>query len=427
MAVITASTFNPLKARCNVRLQQGVPIVDADWNELDDVRKFEMRAYLKWFVGDGIPTGSNAFEIDAVNPGVTDDFIIRSGMTSAPAGTAAYDQALRFAGRAIIDGLDVMITADTNYKAQPLFAAANFGVPKIAPLPTAAGPMAIYLDVWERLVTSQEDPSLILPGLGTESCARMKREWCVRSRANIVVPQAGDADYIAGHSYYLLAIITRKVQGTTPQPIAPGDIQDKRHLKLSLAAIEARLANLELLLLVPSFNASPNQFNPKVGAPGTTVNLLGTNLNLGTPTVLFGTTTAKLTGTQTSSQLSVQVPAVAAGNWNITINTPGGSTTSVDQFNVLPPPAPSFNASPNQFNPKLGVPTTPVTLFGTNLTLGGTATPTVSFGNTAATIQGTPTDSQIVAVVPQMANGATTISVTVSGTTIATTDKFTVT
>ena len=30
MPVITATTFDPLKARCNVRLQQGVPIVDAD-------------------------------------------------------------------------------------------------------------------------------------------------------------------------------------------------------------------------------------------------------------------------------------------------------------------------------------------------------------------------------------------------------------
>lgn len=31
MAVITTSTTDPLKARVNVRLQQGVPIVDADW------------------------------------------------------------------------------------------------------------------------------------------------------------------------------------------------------------------------------------------------------------------------------------------------------------------------------------------------------------------------------------------------------------
>src|SRR5262249_51070988 len=197
------STFDPLKARCNVRLQQGVPIVDADWNELDDIRKFDLRTYLKWFVGDGIPDSSDAFKVDAITPPVVDDFIVRAGVVAPPPGTTRYDQGLRFAGHAIVDGLDVLIPADIRYKAQPLFTAAAFGVPQIAPLPTVAGPVAVYLDVWERLVTSQEDPSLVLSGIGTESCARMKREWCVRTRSGNVVPQATNTDFIAGHSYYL--------------------------------------------------------------------------------------------------------------------------------------------------------------------------------------------------------------------------------
>jgi hypothetical protein len=155
MAVITTSTFDPLLARVNVRLQQGVPIVDADWNELDDIRKFELRAYLKWFVGDGIPDGSDAFKIDAITTPspVADDFIIRAGVAPPPPASTNYDQALRFAGCAIVDGLDVMIPADINYKTQPLFTAAAFGVPQIAPIPAVDGQVAVYLDVWERLVT----------------------------------------------------------------------------------------------------------------------------------------------------------------------------------------------------------------------------------------------------------------------------------
>src|SRR5579863_6599356 len=124
MAIITSTTFDPLKTRCNVRLQQGVPIVDADWNELDDVRKFELRAYLKWFVGDGIPSGCDGFRIDPAAPPAADDLIIRAGVAAAPAGAVDYDLALRYSGRAIVDGLDVIIPADINYKAQPLFAAA---------------------------------------------------------------------------------------------------------------------------------------------------------------------------------------------------------------------------------------------------------------------------------------------------------------
>ncbi|MBV9787508.1 MAG: hypothetical protein JOZ51_05010, partial [Chloroflexi bacterium] len=48
MPVISPDTFDPLQRYVGVRLQQGVPIVDADENEREDVRKFELRAFLKW-------------------------------------------------------------------------------------------------------------------------------------------------------------------------------------------------------------------------------------------------------------------------------------------------------------------------------------------------------------------------------------------
>jgi hypothetical protein len=253
MAVITSSTFDPLKARVNVRLQQGVPIVDADWNELDDIRKFELRAYLKWFVGDGIPDGSNAFAIDAITPAVADDFIIRAGVAAAPPGTTNYEQGLRFTGRGIVDGLDVVIAADINYRAQALFTAGGLGVPQITPMPSGAGPVAVYLDVWERLVTSQEDPSLVLGGLGTESCSRIKREWCVRTRAGSSAPASTDADFIAGHSYYLLSTILRQ-----SNLIVPAGITDRR---------EKRLLVPPATLLEDLFGVSTGQYRRGEGRP----------------------------------------------------------------------------------------------------------------------------------------------------------------
>ena len=54
MGNFSRDTFNSLKHYVSVRLQQGVPIVDADWNEMDDIRRYELRAFLKWFVGDGV-------------------------------------------------------------------------------------------------------------------------------------------------------------------------------------------------------------------------------------------------------------------------------------------------------------------------------------------------------------------------------------
>ena len=58
----------------------------------------------------------------------------------------------------------------------------------------------------------------MLPGLGVESAARMKREWCVRTRQGIVAPKPGDADFVAGHSYALLATLARKMNGGESRP-----------------------------------------------------------------------------------------------------------------------------------------------------------------------------------------------------------------
>ena len=79
--------------------------------------------------------------------------------------------------------------------------AACLGVPTIAEVPNVTGTVVAYLDVWERLVTPVEDPGLVHSGLGVESCARLKREWVVRTRAGSSVPVPGNADFITGHSY----------------------------------------------------------------------------------------------------------------------------------------------------------------------------------------------------------------------------------
>lgn len=416
MAVITTSTFDPLKNRASVRLQQGVPIVDADWNELDDIHKFKLRSYLKWFVGDGIPNEGDAFKVDAASPNAVDDFVIKFGGTSPPATVSNFDLAMRHAGRAIVDGMDVMITADLNYMSQSVV---GLGVPAIAAMSTGAGKIAVYLDVWERLITAQQDPSLLLSGIGTESCARLKREWCVRTRSGTALPQSSDVDFIADHSYYLLAVINRSADNAA---IRSGDIQDHRHVRLSLSAVETRLAKLEQQLLIPKFSTSPNQFDPKFGAAGTKIKLLGGNLGIDGLVVKFGSTVAT-TSDATSSQVFAVVPTgMAPGNVKITIQTSGGTVVSDDSFNVLGLPAPKFNPSPDQFNPKLGAANVNVTLSGTNFDNG----PTVKFGNINATIIGPNSATQIVVAVPAMPTGQTKITVQTGGGSVTSDDPFTV-
>ncbi|MBZ4417425.1 DUF6519 domain-containing protein [Myxococcus sp. RHSTA-1-4] len=246
MAIISPNTFDPLKRYISVRLQQGVPIVDADWNELEDVRRFELRAFLKWFVGDGIPEGMNAFVVQGSE--TPDNFVVRARVYEpGDDGTPPLlDRGLHHVGRCLVDGLDVIIAEDLTYRGQPLHVsqpgsaalAAAWGVPQIPELPAVDGDLLVYLDVWERLVRPSEDPRLVFPGLGTESCARLKREWVVRVRQSGHVPQTGfgippvsDPDYLQGHSYFALASIRRRASGG---PVTFQDITDRRGSRLML-------------------------------------------------------------------------------------------------------------------------------------------------------------------------------------------------
>lgn len=241
MATMTPSSFDPLKRYVNVRLQQGVPIVDAEVNELDDIRKFELRAFLKWFVGDGVPEGNDGFKIIPVTSGSADnDFMISQGTAAAPGGSPVTETGLRNVGRLVLDGLDVIIDRDTRFSDQPLHEnkagsaalAARWGVPVITKLstPNADATLVVYLDMWERLVTADEVPELVYPGLGVETGARGKREWAIRVRATMPTP-LDTADYLAGHSYYLLATLTRR---NNVAPVAATDLSDRRERRLLL-------------------------------------------------------------------------------------------------------------------------------------------------------------------------------------------------
>src|SRR6266536_4512292 len=160
MAVMTDDTFDALRRYVGVRLQQGVPIADSDWNEIDDVHEFGLRAPTKWFVGDGVPEGTNGFRIEGT--GLSNDFFIGSGITGMVNGLSNI-------GRYLADGLNVTISADVRFTGQQLHIgqpgalalALALGVPPIQAMPAPApnSSVTVYLDTWERLVTVKEDPS----------------------------------------------------------------------------------------------------------------------------------------------------------------------------------------------------------------------------------------------------------------------------
>jgi hypothetical protein len=389
---------NQQKGYVGLHIEQGVPLLDRDLNLLHDLITATVRSVITRYIGNGSASGADGFAIQAV--AAPQDFRISAGPT--PPGTC------------LVGGIEVSIPADTNYLAQP-------GVPPLT-TPTNAQPDprldTCYLDVSFIEVDSTVDTDLSNSlDIGMQTSTRLKPVWVVLVSEGVPVPTAPP-----GHVYYPLAQV-RRIRGNAN--ITAAMITDLRQSQLTVSAMERRLASLERLLLVPTFAPAPNEFNPKFGSPGAAVTLFGTNFHLAPVSVSFGGTPATVVGTPTSSQIVVNVPnmpPVPPPGVKITVQTAGGSATSTSGFLVQAAPAPAFNPSPNQFNPKLGAAGTTVTLFGTNFNIGPVS---VSFGATPATVVGT-TATQIIVTSPAVPGSPIAVPITVQtggGSTVSS-DKF---
>ncbi len=214
----TFEAFAKTRHYVSVRIKQGVPLVDADLNELEDLRRYELRNFLRWFVGDGAPDNNNGFRI--MPSGAPNDVLILGG-DGTPEGS----------GRCLVDGMEVLNAADVAFSAQEFSdpdAAAQAGVPPVEmPVTPGAGTRTdlYYLDVWEREVTGDQlgHEDIIDTRIGIESARRIRREWAVRvvDEATGIPPN----DTPPGHRYSPLA----RVQRTVGQDIiTAADIVDLR-------------------------------------------------------------------------------------------------------------------------------------------------------------------------------------------------------
>jgi len=217
MGNFSRDTFDQTKNYVAVRLEQGVPLVDADWNELEDVTRFEIYEALLAAAGN---------------------VASRGGLTVAPAG--AGDDLTVSVGRAVINGRPVRIWAPLRYTTQryatPATAAAD-GVAAVTPMPLTqpAGTRTdvVYLDIFEREVTSVEDATLINGAIGIETSTRLKREVIVRVAQGSTTPPAPPA----GHSFLPIALLNRNAA-----PLTAGQIQDVKPYALPLGAREVAFA-----------------------------------------------------------------------------------------------------------------------------------------------------------------------------------------
>src|SRR5258708_15519713 len=132
----------------NVLFQQGRVWLDSDWNEDEATRTYQDEERTLDLVGpSGVPAPYEAFNITAIPGGA--DFHIGGG--DGPAGDF------------YIDGILCRNEKQTSYLHQP-----DFPSPPVLPQPQPGFPTfaLAYLEVWQRLITYLEDPSIREVALG---------------------------------------------------------------------------------------------------------------------------------------------------------------------------------------------------------------------------------------------------------------------
>ncbi len=201
-----------------LRLQQGVPVVDADWNEMEDIRRMELELLLARFIGSGVPAGSDGFRISEA--GIENDFLIETGLL-------------------FLNGWLVYNAAAVQYSTQPH--RDRNGVVPALPIPLSPVAVAtrelVFLDTWEQEVDSEEDDNLVDQRIGAETAIRLERLWVVRMEPIDDTADPLDPGTIPnqqpGHRYYPLATTNRPPGGQITDPM----ITDLRRTHLTLDAL----------------------------------------------------------------------------------------------------------------------------------------------------------------------------------------------
>lgn len=166
-------TFSKEKGYIGVRLQQGVPLLDRDWNELEDIRRYQELVLRRYYIGNGTP--DDGFKVMPLkDPG--------SGFKISK-------------GRCLVDGFEAVNGADSEISLE---------------LPTKDTKLKVYLEVWIEQVTEETDPDLKNDkDVKMDTCVRHRLKWQVNV-GETPAPGTGYDLETSGRHYYVIASISRE-------------------------------------------------------------------------------------------------------------------------------------------------------------------------------------------------------------------------
>jgi len=163
----TRNTFDPKKHFSRVLMQQGRVTLDADHNEQTAILLHYMRTLARDLLGPyAVPVGEEeAFKLTTVSAsGVVNDIKIGNG-------------------HCYVDGILVENEMDCTYLKQPDFTPPDDDALKLAlGTNSTSDPFWLYLDVWERHITSLDDNGIRETALGgPDTCTRAQVMWQVKT------------------------------------------------------------------------------------------------------------------------------------------------------------------------------------------------------------------------------------------------------
>ncbi len=164
-------SFDPRRNYTAVLMQQGHVLLDHDWNEQIAIVSRGFRTAMVDLLGRVFLATPDAFKVECAG---------RGGLTIGR-GRIYVDGLMaenRGAGRPFWEP-----TLDEQYGMEPVSYAQQPHLPAAPKLPRSGGPYLVYLDVWQREVTSLEDPDLFDPALGgVDTTTRLQTVWQVKVR-----------------------------------------------------------------------------------------------------------------------------------------------------------------------------------------------------------------------------------------------------
>ncbi len=154
-----------------VRMQQGVPLLDSDWNVMVDILRNELYEGLDLISSSGVRAGSDSLKVTAKFPDPPRPGEIQDSTTKIKiAGGLALIR-----GRLInAKGDDWSVIFEKNKDQDK----------------------CVYIDVWEEEVNAQDDPAIMNEKLQAETCVRLQRKTEFNWVDGTKLPPAEEGHYL---------------------------------------------------------------------------------------------------------------------------------------------------------------------------------------------------------------------------------------